>query len=161
MKTGLSQDRLKDLFGYNADTGLFYRKKKRSGCSFKKPPGNPSHGYIRIQIDGVSYQAHRLAWLYFYGEWPETDLDHINGDRSDNRIVNLRLATRSQNLMNMRTRRRGLKGVYFDKRQQRWCARIHIEYKTIWLGSHKTEEEAHAAYQLAAIEYHGEFARAS
>lgn len=161
VKTNLSQERLRKLFNYNPDSGLFFRRKKTTGCRFHLPAGNNNHGYIRMQVDGVSYQAHRLAWLYVYGYWPQCDLDHINNERNDNRITNLRLASRSQNLANSRTKRNGLKGVYFHKKSQTWHARIQINYHKISLGYYDTEQEAHHAYCIAAQKYHGQFARAA
>lgn len=118
------------------------------------------NGYRTIAVDREVNLAHRLAWLLVYGEWPDGDLDHINGERDDNRIVNLRLATRAQNNMNARrpcSNTSGYKGASFCR--GKWDARIGIDGKDVYLGSFDTPEEAHAAYANAASKVFGEFAR--
>jgi hypothetical protein len=114
-------------------------------------------GYWVIGIAGKLYKAHRLAWLYVYGDLPEY-LDHINRNRTDNRISNLREATKPQNGGNAKVRRDGrLKGAYWHKREKRWASAIGINGKSIWLGQYATEEEAHAAYCKAAKKKYKEF----
>src|SRR3990167_3120706 len=107
----ISQQRLKELLSYNPNTGEFTRLVatgihgcNKAGVVVGCLSDHPTQGYILIRVnnDGILYRAHRLAWLYVYGFWPPADIDHINGNRSDNRIVNLRSVTRSQNLQNMR-----------------------------------------------------------
>lgn len=123
--------------------------------------GSLSQGYIRIKRGRRSYLAHRMAWLCWYGHWPSL-VDHINGDRRDNRICNLREATRSQNKANSRVSKHnqsGLKGVGFHPSSGLWRARIRVNKRLISLGLHKTAAEAHAAYAEAAKRYHGDFAR--
>lgn len=94
----LTQSKLHELFFYNADTGIFTNKSNRF---IGKQAGTlQKRGYSTIGIDGKRYYAHRLAWLYKNGELPSNEIDHINGVKSDNRIDNLRLATRSQNASN-------------------------------------------------------------
>lgn len=91
-------------------------------------------------------------------------IDHINRDTLDNRRSSLRLATRQQNIMNSKrrsTNKSGFKGVSYNPVTNAWSAQIGVNYKTIYLGSYKTKEEAHAVYAAAAIQYAGEFARAS
>lgn len=92
---------------------------------------------------------------------PGLEVDHINGNRLDNRRENLRLVTRSQNICNSRNRpnKWGLRGVYYHSQSALWVARITIQRKTHYLGYYKTAEEAHEAYKKAAINYHGEYAR--
>ena len=92
----LSRKRLRELFDYNSDSGLFVRKITVSANATKgRIAGCPAkNGYLRIRIDGRYYYSHRLAWLYQFGEWPSEDLDHINGVRDDNLIANLRCASR-------------------------------------------------------------------
>jgi hypothetical protein len=83
---------------YNAENGHFTAVNKSARRNKGEILGNKdSNGHIQITINKKLYLAHRCAWLWFYGEWPEHDIDHINGDRSDNRLINLRKATRSQN----------------------------------------------------------------
>jgi hypothetical protein len=104
--------------------------------------------------------ASRLAWLLHYGEWPGKDIemDHVNLDRSDDRIANLRKATKNQNMQNVPTRRDGLKGASF--KHGLWRARITHNGERYFLGNFSTEAEAHAAYAAAALRMHAEFARA-
>ena len=110
-------------------------------------------GYRMIMFDGQWRYAHRLAWFYVTGEWPKQEIDHANGDRDDNRIANLREATRSQNMMNTPKR-----GVCFHRGQQKWQASIRANGKRTHLGSFATEDEALEAYRLAASVMHGDFA---
>ncbi len=115
-----------------------------------------------IRIMGKRYYAHRLAWFYVHGEWPERDLDHEAGNTDDNRIEKIRPASYSQNGMNRKRRsnnRSGFKGVSWHEKKQKWVARIHVEGKQIFLGYFERVEEAAAAYKTAAVKYHGEFAR--
>lgn len=121
-------------------------------------------GYVLINIDGRLFRAHRLAWFYVYGEWPVADVDHINRGRADNRIVNLREASRSQNLANKRCDERnksGSKGVSWDKERGLWAAFIKKDKKSRFLGRYKTKQEASAAYWQAATTLFGQFARAA
>jgi hypothetical protein len=117
-------------------------------------------GYIRIAIDYKYYLAHRLAWLYVYGEWPSGRLDHRDLDRANNRIANLRPATDMQNCANAKRRvdnSTGFKGV--STRQGRYIAQINRDGRRICLGRFDTPEAAHEAYKAAALKHFGEFAR--
>jgi hypothetical protein len=155
----ISHARLLELVKYDPETGVFTRRKKSTRlhigdvCGWKN--GN---GYIRFEIDGGRYHAHRLAWLYVTGEWPVGEIDHINRDKSDNRISNLRPASRSQNSANS-PRRSHLKGATFSR--GRWRAQICHNYKNRHLGYFATEQAAHEAYLDAARECFGQFARAA
>lgn len=123
----ITQERLKELFVYNEETGYFVWKVSRKGYPKKgKIAGclNPL-GYVSIRVDSVLYQAHRLVFLYLYGAMPNDEIDHINGNRSDNRIFNLREASRSQNGMNMSlscSNKSGVKGV--SKSRNGWRGSI-------------------------------------
>jgi hypothetical protein len=100
--------------------------------------------------------------MLHYGRWPENQLDHINMERSDNRIENLREATHGENMWNSRAQRNnshGSKGGAWDAQKKRWFARIMIRGKRIRLGRFRTREEAAEAYALAAEKMAGEFAR--
>jgi len=110
-------------------------------------------GYRMIMFGGRWRYAHRLAWFYVTGEWPMHEIDHVNGDRDDNRFANLRQATRSQNMMNTPK-----KGVCFHKGQKKWQASIRVNGKRTHLGSFSTEDEALSAYRAAASTMHGDFA---
>ncbi|HEX3401933.1 MAG TPA: HNH endonuclease [Acetobacteraceae bacterium] len=119
-------------------------------------------GYIVIRIDYRLYRAHRLVWLYVHGRWPEGEIDHINGDPSDNRWANLRLATSSNQKMNARLRpdnTSGIKGVWYDKRRSAWVAEIWVNGKKHHIGQFATLLEAKGARIAAAHRLHGEFAR--
>jgi len=113
-----------------------------------------------IGIDGHTYYAHRLAWLYVHGRWPKDKIDHHNTDKLTNRFSNLREASNSQNQMNQRlsaANTSGYKGVY--RKGDKYIAQLKKDGKHHYLGIHETPEAASAAYALAAKELFGEFAR--
>lgn len=121
-------------------------------------------GYRKISICGLRIMSHRIAWLYMTGGWPSHEIDHIDGDPSNNRWSNLRAATRSQNSANTKARkdsRSGIKGVSWHSRRRHWCAQINAGGKNIYLGAFNKAVEAAAAYEEAAIAHFGEFARAA
>jgi len=120
-----------------------------------------THGYWVIGLDGQNYLAHRLAWLWVYGRWPTGELDHINSRRDDNRINNLRQATRSQQRHNApinKNTKNGFKGVTMLP-SGHWMAQIQRNKQQHYLGTFATAKEAHEAYCKAAEKYFGEFAR--
>lgn len=122
--------------------------------------GTISHaGYLQITVEGKRYRAHHIAWLFVYGELPPGKLDHENLNRTDNRIGNLRLANRSQNATNTKTKRNGLKGVAYDKRVGKWRGQIMLNGTNHYLGTFPDEASAHAAYCQASQRLHGEFGR--
>jgi len=150
MKTPLTQARLMEVVAYSQETGAFVRL-----CPSSNAPTGPvlplpsKNGYLRMRVDGKLYYLHRLAWLYVHGEWPSNLADHKDGDKTNNRIDNIRNATHAQNLQNIAAKGRGasgLRGAYLDKASGRWQARIMRNYKTISLGYFDTPELAHAAY---------------
>ena len=158
----LTAERLRELLSYDHETGIFSWKVRRQGASHNVPAGyfERSDGYWRIKVDGVLYSAHRLAFLIQVGEWPTCEVDHINGNRVDNRWDNLRLATSSQNKHNgkiHRDNKAGLKGIH--ARRGGWRATIKHDGKNHHLGDFASKEAAHAAYLAAANNLHGEFAR--
>lgn len=159
----ISLNRLKETMLYNPGSGNFTWQVHRQAVKCGSIAGclRPS-GYRHIKINQQYYMAHRLAWFYVYGIWPELDVDHINGVRSDNRIENLRLATKSQNSANRRAQNpSGLKGISFIGKLGKWQASIKINDKSTYLGLFASAEEASAAYFSKAREIHGEFARAA
>jgi hypothetical protein len=146
---------------YDPETGTFTRTRSvgRHGChkAGTIARARNSHGYTVIRVDGVLHGAHRLAWLYHHGEWPNV-IDHINGDRSDNRIANLRNVTQTENMQNIRSApansKSGLLGAHRFGRSKKWTARIRINGVGTRIGSFDTAEEAHAAYMAAKAIHH-------
>lgn len=154
----LTADRLRDLFFYDPDVGKFIGKRGVQGRIAGSVAGYvESRGYVKIKIDGVEYRAHRLAWLYVYGEFPSMDLDHINWDKSDNRIENLRMVTRCENQQNSPIRKdntSGYKGVTFNKSRGKWAAVIVHKGVAKKLGNFGSAEDAGLAYSIAAASIH-------
>lgn len=152
-------ERLRELFDYDPETGIFRWKIRTSNrISVGNRAGrNNGNGYIRIMIDGYTEYAHRLAWFHFYGEWPEFEMDHIDGNGMNNRISNLRCATHAQNSQNLSkrsTNKSGVMGVSWMKSYQKWEAYIMVNYKKIGLGYYNDLQEAGAAYLKAKKELH-------
>jgi len=169
----LTQEYLKECLDYNPETGVFiwrdrplshykceFDKKCNDGRFFNKEAGtNMANGYLGIKIKGKTYYAHRLAILYVFGKLPEYDTDHINGNKLDNRIANLRIATRSENNQNKKknqpsNKTTGILGVYFDKNKCKYQAQIKINGNHINLGRFNTAELAHEAYLKKKREIH-------
>ena len=150
-----SQERLKELFTYNPQTGDFIRNIRVAQQKPGTVAGSPGNGYIYINVDGSKYRAHRLAWMYMNGEDPqELIVDHINRDKTDNSYSNLRLATKKENNIN---RGKKTKGYYYDKRYNQFYARIKVDGRAKFLGYYKTEAEATEAYERAAKALYGDF----
>lgn len=155
-----TQEYLRETFDYSPCTGELVWKVWRGGTAkvgtvAGKAKG--SHGYGRVSIYGRHQSIHRIIWLWWYGEWPYEDIDHINGDRKDNRIANLRTCTRRENTQNAVVRSdstNSKKGVKFHPDSGRWSARIGLYGKSYYLGSFDTEAEAHAAYRGAKTILH-------
>lgn len=149
---------------YSPKTGLF----TRLTCRGNQKPGSIAGAFVtggvRIRVCGQPFLAHRLAWLCVHGEWPEGDLDHINGNSRDNRIANLRPCDDSQNQANRKLsslNTSGFKGVCWNAKSGKWQAGIKVRGKSYHLGLFTDPAEAHAAYLKAAHEFFGEFARAA
>jgi len=160
----VSHKRLLEVLDYNKNTGYFYWKVFRNQKSRigDKAGLLSSEGYIRIKIDGVSYSAHRLAWLYIYEKWPEHILDHKNNIRTDNRIKNLREADFSKNTCNSNIRSdssSGFKGINWDKDSGKWRARIWLQGKAIWSKRFDILEEAKIEIEKQRKILHKEFAK--
>lgn len=141
---------------YDPTTGVFvWRLKPKQGrVQAGQTAGNlNSNGYVRIKFDGVECLAHRLAWFYVHGQWPKEFIDHINGDRRDNRIANLREANNQQNHENITAAQSnsasGLRGVSYEKRSGKWRADIKTNGKQRTLGYYNSQDDAYAAYVTA------------
>lgn len=134
----LTQEYIKKIFTYNHETGeLVWAIKPRQNVSIGDIAGCDHLGYVRVTINRKGYLAHRLAWLYVYGEWPKELLDHINHIKTDNRIENLREVTHQGNQRNAGVRKdnkSGLPGVAWHARIGKWQVRISVNDKEKHLG---------------------------
>jgi hypothetical protein len=162
----ITQARLRELFDYDPHTGSLTWKRRTSNRV--TPNGTAGtitpDGRVVVRVDGQTYRAHRLIWLWMTGSWPEKLVDHIDCNASNNSWDNLREATNQENLLNRGANKNnttGLKGVTYDKRTGRWSAQIKHNRKNFFLGRFKTPEQAHQAYVSAVVRFHGDFARAS
>lgn len=159
----LTVDLLNELFEYDKETGdLIWKEPKANGKVKKGDIAGcvDSHGYIKIDLNYKKHRAHRLVFLMHKGYLPKT-IDHINGNRSDNRIENLRAVTAGQNQHNRKINSNntsGYKGVSWNTRTKTWKATVALERKRIHLGFYKTPEEADAVIRKAREELHGSFA---
>lgn len=155
----LTAERVREVLSYDESSGIFTWRMKRGRCGAGSIAGNQSRGYVQIHVDGRQYFAHRLAWLYTTGDWPVGEIDHINGDRSDNRWVNLRDVSRAVNQQNRRTAQRNNKtskylGVSRAKEGRPWRAYITLGGRGRLLGCFDTEDQAHTAYVEAKRRLH-------
>lgn len=134
----INNSRLRELLHYDPDTGIFTRKTSRGGCKVNSHVGTANaDGYLMVELDFRTYSLHRLAWFYVTNRWPENEIDHINGDRADNRLVNLREATHLQNSRNQglrKSNKSGVKGVSWEGRRSKWRASAMVSGKKIHLG---------------------------
>lgn len=149
-------DHLAGNIKYDHETGFFSAKTSRKGMPVGKNIALPqSSGYLRVSYKGYRYLAHRLAWIIFYRENPPGQIDHINGDRKDNRIKNLRIALPSENNQNQSKAKGKNKviGVYLME-SGRYQAKIKANGKTKILGRFDSEEEASQAYWSAKMKFH-------
>ena len=157
-------EKLQSALEYDQESGQFFWKIP-AGPRVKKGQiaGTPDKdGYIRIGFSGKLRSAHRLAWLFAYGEWPASSVDHKDGARNNNRLSNLRLATLAQNLQNSKaptTNKSGYKGISWDKRDKKWRAQISTNGQYQRLGTFKHLADAVAAMKAFREMKHGEFCR--
>lgn len=154
-----AHERLVELLSYSPDTGVFSWKQDRRGIIRKGDAAGHFHsrGYVSICVDGTSYKAHRLAWLYVHGKPPADQIDHINGVRDDNRIANLREATSAENHQNQGlhpTNSSGYHGVTWVPQRKRWKAQIKVLGKNKHLGMYREPEAAAEAYKAAKARVH-------
>lgn len=148
-EAALTSERLKELLDYDPETGVFTRKPGKGVQGGGGTAGCPHcNGYWMISVEGKAYLAHRLAWLYTSGHWPKDQLDHINGVRDDNRLVNLRESSSAGNGQNhglSKASTTGVTGVHWDKSRGKWLAHITVGWRTKHLGRFNTLEEAASA----------------
>src|SRR6266498_5665389 len=159
--TLLTQSELLRIIEYDINTGIFYWKIKNGHAQPGKIAGTQKDGYWKIRIAGFAYYAHRLAWLYVYGDWPVDQIDHINRDKLDNKIRNLRPCSRSQNKANSSVSKNNIcriKGVRWARANRKWSAQIRNGGKTYNLGYFDDKNSAARAYIKAAKSAFGEFA---
>lgn len=159
----LTQQVLKESLTYNPDTGLFVRL-KGPGSKAGKPKEGARHGrgYRVLGVMYATYLAHRLAWLYMTGEWPTSEVDHIDGDRTNNRWANLRAATTGENRRNTKLRSdntSGVKGITWEASKNRWRCDLWLDGKKHYVGVSKDLETLRLKVEQRRAELHGEFAR--
>lgn len=157
----LTQQELKEFLHYDPETGIFtWKIFSNSRVKIGDTAGHLDKvkGYVRIKINGKSYLAHRLAWLYVTGAMPKVLIDHENGIKHDNWFNNLRQATYGQNLQNQNKPQRGNKsgylGVSFDKRRGKYAAQIKANGEQKFIGYFTTPKLAHEAYLVEKRKYH-------
>ena len=155
----LTRDRVLEVLDYNPRTGDLSWGRDRPGQFRRGQPAcrRDRYGYLNVSIDGQSYKAHRIVWLIERGEWPPAQIDHANGQRSDNRIGNLREATYQENGQNralQRNSRSGYTGVSWYAPRQKWRAQIAKDGRRYALGCFDTPEQARDAYLEAKAKLH-------
>lgn len=163
----ITQERLKEVAHYNPETGIFIRLKRtgnNNGCNVGKEIGHICSGYKVVSIDFKRYPLHRLAWFYMTGNWPNGVIDHINGNKFDNRFCNLRDVHITINAQNyhapQKDNKSGFLGVSYVSRPKvkhphnPWRAAITANGKRIHIGYFATPELAHEAYLEAKRKYH-------
>ena len=154
----LTQQILKKWLNYNSDTGIFtWKKKPNRRIKIDSVAGHhrPKNGYIVIRIDSKNYFAHRLSWLYVYGEWPKNEIDHINQNKGDNKIYNLRDIKHRYNTINIsyRKNKSGVTGVHWCNTSNRWITRINLNKKLIYTKYYKKFIDAVKSRYNGEIEY--------
>jgi hypothetical protein len=157
----ITADFVRERLNYSPDTGVFTWKRLRNSHRIgEEAKSLDVSGYVQINICGTVCKGHRLAWLCYYGEWPDGHIDHINGVRTDNRIENLRCVSGTVNTQNKRLgsckNKTGFLGVHMSRGDPQKCfrAKIMVGGKQIHLGGYPTPEEAHKAYVIAKRKYH-------
>lgn len=162
------REKAMQMLSYEPETGLFRWKERRNSHGGPVMPGDiagtPNYGYVAIKTMGRLWRAHRLAWLFMTGSLPPKgmEIDHINGDRADNRWCNLRQVSKAQNMWNAKrpsANVSGVKGVSWVAERNQWLARITVNGRKIHLGQFDDKQQAIAARLAGEAKYHGEFAR--
>lgn len=159
-RTPITHTELLKWLHYDPESGTFTRLKYGKG---RNCPISSTHvnGYLRVTVSGERFLAHRVAWFYVTGSWPDGFIDHINGVRNDNRFKNLRVASRFENQSNMKRMSRnssGVKGVSWAASHNMWLARIHSRGVNYHLGRFREFQDAVEAVRKGRLAHHGEFA---
>lgn len=156
-------ERLNSVLRYDSESGHLYWKEDRGRHKVKGKIAGYAHceGYVAVGLDGKRFLAHRVAWMLTYGTWPDEWIDHVNGNRSDNRLVNLRECSPSENNSNRKNGpgRDLPKGVSFHRRTGKYQAHVRKSGRVVYSGLFASVEEAAVAYVANASIAHGEFAR--
>lgn len=145
-------DDMSRVITYNPLTGDFTWAVSRPGAKFGAIAGSiTAEGYRQVRINRKVYSSHRLAWFFINGKWPNGEIDHINGNRLDNKASNLRVVDRSVNSQNKRSAMKnnkscGLLGVTWNKQHKKWQSKIMVNKKSHHVGLFDCPEEAHSAY---------------
>lgn len=161
-------ERVRGLLDYDQITGILRWRCNVANVKAGSVAGCAKRTYVAISIDDVVYRAHQIIWLWMTGEWPQSFIDHEDTNKQNNAWLNLRQATKSQNMANRGPQKNsssGLKGAHRyragDKYGKPWAGHIQVNGRGLHLGHFATAEEAHAAYVVAAKQHFGEFARAA
>ena len=155
----ITVETVRAVLDYEPDTGIFRWRVSCGNVKAGAAAGSVrSDGYAVIKINGMQFMAHRLAWLYTHGVMPQDQIDHLNGDKRDNRIANLRDVSQFTNQQNQ-TRPRtdnisGYRGVSWERGNKRWRAQIRANGRLQYLGYFDCAKEAHAAYLAAKLQFH-------
>ena len=162
-ETKPSVDLMRSLLDYDPETGSITWRPQAGRVRVGKIAGyKNSRGYLLINLNKGIVRAHRAAFALMTGEWPEMQVDHINGNKLDNRWENLRICENWQNSANkgiIRSNTSGIKGVWWNRSNQRWHAGIYVKNTSVHLGYFDRIDDAADAYRKAAEKHHGEFAK--
>ena len=159
VKKTLAIDEAQELLSYDPKTGNLIWKVDRGGTAktgMVAGHRDTSHGYRIIRVNGIRYRAHRIAWLLFYREFPTSHIDHINRNRDDNRITNLRCVTHTENMRNrkkMKSNKSGVTGVSWNSKDKNWKAQITSNGKRIILGCRANIDDAIELRRNAEIKF--------
>lgn len=165
-KTEITQQRLRELLDYDVSNGAFtWRTSNKRRIKAGQTAGsyNKVTGYLSINCDNMSFLVHRLVWIYMYGDIPVgMYIDHVDNDKLNNRIENLRLCTKLQNKQNSSVSEKsksGIKGVYWIEKLGKYLVCVGLNGKMIKVGYYTNKEDAITASNNARLLHHGEFAK--
>lgn len=158
----LTFEEVSRLLAYEPETGILrWVKSPNSRIKVSSKAGSKSgFGYVKLKINRKEYFAHRIAWLLHYGHWPSGQIDHIDNDRANNAIANLRVCTASQNQRNQKIRRSnssGIKGVYWDANLGKWKVQVRGDGRIQYGGHYTSISDAECAARDLRIRLHGDY----